>query len=353
MSLQTVLEGISREHRLPFLRKAFRPERQDVAEALIGELEPKLRNGSDFYRKEERSEFNEVVGTLIRQAEESGDTDRANALRFQQITSHFYADDIGTAAKNTGSPELVERTIEHYRGQYFNKAEMVINLLEHLGRKDEAREYSLEAAEALRRTNGGITASKIYLGFGMNQEAVEVRLDNKRFDEVIKLAQEHLGEEELPQLYQRVFDAAEGEGYDNGFPVKVRIAKLIGDEELERTTKKKYVDFVMAKGKAGYLGLIREAGTEQQLRDMHERIVAFNQQDGFYGCTCGWIRIEPKSLAEAAEEAYQDTQQVKYADFAMKTYEEIGDLPKALEFARVADPKKAEVLEKAVSLIAE
>ena len=29
-------------------------------------------------------------------------------------------------------PELVGRTIEHYKGQYFNKAEMVIHLLEHL-----------------------------------------------------------------------------------------------------------------------------------------------------------------------------------------------------------------------------
>lgn len=351
MTLQTILEGISREQRLPFLRKAFRPERSDVAEALLSELGPRLRNGSDFYNKKERSEFNGIIETLIRNAEVSGDTDKANALRFQQITSHFYADDIEAAAKSTENPELIERTIEHYRGQHFNKAEMVINLLGHLGRTDEVREYSLEAAEALRSINGGITASDIYLRLGMTEEAVEVRLGNNTFDEAIKFAQEHLDKEKLPALYQRVFEAAKGKGYDQGFPVQIRAAKLLGDSELEKTTKRRYVDFVMAKEETGYLSLIREAGTPEQLEQMHERIVAFNQQSGFYG-VCGWISIPPQDLAKAAEDAYQDTQEIKYASIAMETYEGIGNFHKALEFARVADPKRVEVLERTVDLIA-
>ena len=351
MSLQIVLEGILEEHRLPFLRKAFRAERQDVAEALLSELESNLRNGSD--QKGERREFNEIIEGLIEQAEKVGNSNRATMLRFQHITSYFFADDIGSAAKRSKNPELVEKTINHYRGQYFNKAEMVISLLEHLGQTDQAQEYSLEAAEALRRTNGGVTAVKIYSSLGMFKEAIEVRLDNNNFDGAIQLAQKHLGEEELPQFYQKVFDIAKEKEYDNGFPVQVRIATLLGDEKLERETKKKYVKLVMAGDKTGYLDLIREVGTEEQLTQMHERVVTFYQQDGFYGFTNRWIRIEPKDLAEAAEKAFQDTQQVKYAGIAMNTYEKIGNLPKALEFARIADYKKAEVLEKAVSLITE
>ena len=354
MSLQTVLEELPKELRLPFLRKAYRSERQDVAEALLSELKENPRRGPDCYK-----EFDQIIGTLIRQAKKSGDTKRESDLEFRRITSCFYTSNhtgnIEAAAKKNGNPDLISRVIDHYRQDHWCNWEMVMNLLEHLGREGEAREYALEVIQVLdekRKSSlraGGKWANhsvdSIYMRLGMFREAVEVKLDNKDFDEAIRLAQEHLSEEELPQLYQRVFDAAEGEGYENGFPVQVRAAKLLGDEELERTTKKKYVDFVMAKGEGGYLDLIREAGTEQQLRETHERIVAFHQQYDFYR--------PPKSLAKAAGEAYRDTQQVKYAGIALEAYEKIGDLPKTLEFARITDPKKAEVLEMAVSLMME
>ncbi len=342
MDLQAILREVPVEGRLNFLRQAYRPERQDIAEALLSELEPRLRSGRGLTEQNERKEFDGIIKNLIIQAEESQNTERANALRFKQITSYFYANDIESAAKETRIPELVGRTIEHYKGQYFNKAEMVIHLLEHLGRKDEAKKYSLEAAEALRKTNSGHVSSQIYLRFGMNKEAIEVRLDNKDFDEAITLAQEHLSEEELPQFYRRVFKAAERKGYDNGFPVQVKIAKLLGDKELERTTKKEYVDWVMTKREAGYLDLIREVGTEKQLREMHEMIVAFYQLD----------KRKPESLAKAAEEAYNDTAEKKYATLTSGAYEKYGNFPKALEFARISDPQRVPFLTQAAELVA-
>ncbi|MFH0700831.1 MAG: hypothetical protein V2A62_00175 [Candidatus Woesearchaeota archaeon] len=342
MDLQTILAEMLPEGRLTFLRQAYRPERQDVAEAILKELEPKLRNGSDFYKSSERAEFNGIIATQIRQAEEFKDTERVKRLQFQQITSYFYANDIESAAKSNGNIELVEKVIENYRAQYFNKAEMVISLLEHLGRKDEAREYSLEAAQALRKTGSGYTASNIYLRLGMSKEAIEVRLDNNDFDEAIKLAQEHLSEEELPPFYRRVFKAAKGKGYENGFPVQVKIAKLLKNKKLERTTKKEYVDWIMTKREAGYLDLIREVGTKKQLRDMHEIIVAFYQLD----------KRKPESLAKAAEEAYNDTAEKKYATLASGAYEKYGNFPKALEFARISNPQRIPFLAQAAELVA-
>ncbi len=358
MSLQTILEEMPKELKLPFLRNAYRPERTDVAEALLGELKIRLINGSDFYRKDDRTEFNRVITALIRNADGSGDAKKADELRFRWITSHFYASDIELAAKSTENTGLIAKTIEHYREKYLNKAEMVINLLNHVGRHEEARKYSLEAAEALKTSNGGGTAVKIYSDLGMFKEAIEVKLDNEDFDGAIKLAQEHLREEELPPFYRRVFNASKGKGYDDGFPFQVKAAGLLGDKSLEMATKKAYADWVMTAtdncegDKIGYLGLLREAGTKEQLRQMHERIIAFYQQEYF---TSKWFLREKKvqinQLAQAAEEAYSDTRETRYARIAMETYEKIGDFPKALEFSRIADPKKVHLLEEVVALL--
>lgn len=357
MSLQTVLEGVAREQRLPLLRKAYRPERHDVAEALLNELEPRLRGNSDFFERDERREFNSIIETLMRQAKEAGDTERVRALGLRYVTSHFYAEDIESAAKSSEDQELIEKVIETYREKYFNKAEMVINLLEHLGRKEEAKAYSLEAAQALRRINGGHGAIQIYLRLGLNKEVIEVELDNKNFEQAINLAQKDLSAEELPLFYKRVFAVAEGEGYDHGFPVQVKVTKLLGDEELERTTKKRYVDWIMGQpDKTGYLSLVREVGTKEQLRELHKRIVAFYQQGyiEWEGCSgeTHFQRLRPEELAQAAEEAYQDTQQIEYATIALKVCEQTGNFPKALEFARLVDPQKATILEEAVGLMA-
>ncbi len=364
MSLQTILEGMPDESKLSFLRKAYLPERTDVAEALLGELEIKLRAGSDFYRKDDRTEFNRVITTLIRNADESGDRNKAAELRFQWITSHFFARDIELAAKSTENPVLIEKTIEHYRKEYFNKAEMVINLLNHVGRHEEAREYSLEAAKALRTSNSSIRsfmAVEIYSHLGMFKEAIEVQLDNQDFNEAIKFAQEHLREEELPPFYRRVFNASKGKGYDYGFPFQVKATGLLGDKSLEMATKKAYVDWVMTATddydgeKVGYLDLLREAGTKEQLVEMHRRIVAFYQQGyvGWSGCSgvTHWARLKPKDLAEAAEEAYKDTLQANYAVIAMNAYKKAENFPKALEFARIAEPQKAHLLEEMVALL--
>lgn len=357
MSLQTVLEGVAREQRLPLLWKAYRPERRDVAEALLDELELRLKYGSDFLKRYERREFDGIMETLKRQAKEAGDIERVRALGLRYITSHFYADDIESAAKSSGDQKLIEKVVEMYRGEYFNKAEMVINLLEHLGRKEEARAYSLEAAQTLRRINGGCGAVQIYLRLGMDKEAIEVKFDNKAFEEAIRLAQNYLSTEELPQFYKRVFAAVEGEGYDHGFPFQVKVTKLLGDEELERTTKKRYVDWIMGQpDKTGYLSLVREVGTAEQLRELHKRRVAFYQQGyiEWQGCSgeTHFQRLGPEELAQAAEEAYKDTQQMEYATIALKACEQTGNFLKALEFARLIDSPRAKVLEEAVGLMA-
>lgn len=357
MQLQEILKVLpeNSELRIRFLRQAHRYERYEVTEALLRELELRLKNGSHLYETDERREFDETIGDLIKQAEKAGDRDRATTLRFRQITSYSYAKDIESAAKSSGNPELIRKVIENYRAEYFNKAEMVINLLEHLGRKDEAKEYSLEAAKALRRTNGDYPASHIYLGLKMFKEAIEVKLENKSFDEAIKLAQEHFSEEELPQFYRRVFDAAEEKGYDNGFPVQVKAAKLLSDGELERATKKKYVDWIMGStDKVGYLELIKEAGTLDQLRKAHERVVHFYQRGKWEWLSCGGrkkITLGAEDLAKAAAEAYQDLCDEKYAHIALRAFEEAGDLPKALFYARIVDPGRARTLEEVVVLL--
>ncbi len=356
MSLQTILEGMPKEQKLPFLRKAYLPERQDVAETLANELYLGLRHGA--YKMETRREFEEVMRNLIQQAEVSGDKEKVGQLRLQQITSYFYAHDIESAAKNSGDPELVAKVVEHYRKEYFNKAEMVISLLEYLGRKEEAREYSLEAAKALRECNGGFTSSGIYLSLGMKEEAREVLLENGNFNEAIQLAQESLNAEELPRFYKKVFGLAKGKGYNSGFSVQVKVAKLLGDEKLERTTKKKYVDWIMKESKSGYwagdahLDLIREVGNKEQLRKMHERIIKALQQGFFSLPGIPESGVDRQVLAEAAGEAYKDTGEIKYAKLALETYEKMGEFPRALEFAKIADPKKAKGLEEIVSLLA-
>ncbi len=354
MALQEVLKNIDPLKRFDFLRSAYRPGRTEVTEALLKELEVRLKDCGLPADSSERKEFDAILGDLQREALKAGDTERVRNLKMRQITAHFYSSDIAEAAKSADDPVIMDRVIAAYRGKNWSRWGLVVNLLEHQGKKDAARDYMLEAAQALdikrkaARKHGGKWANhsvdEIYVRLGMRQEALEVRLDNADWSEALALAQELFKDDALSAVYKRIYDADHREEYHQGFPVKVQVARLLNDPALVQKTKADYARW-MANQEVDTISvdMIRKDGTAEQLRQVHARRVDYYQ--GRVGQRVYDRMFMAEDMAVIAAEAYEDTKEKKYAALAEKYFTSSGNFPKMLEYARISDPVKAGVLE--------
>jgi hypothetical protein len=76
---------------------------------------------------------------------------------------------------------------------------------------------------------------------------------------------------------------------------------------------------------------------------MHDRCVAYCQQQKG--------EESQLSLARAAEEAYIDLQEKKYAEIAMNAYAQADEFTKAAEFARITGSDKIRQFEALVKLM--
>ncbi len=358
--LEALLEGRSQETKLSILRNAYTPERVDVAERLIEEL------SKNMCSEEIELELRELIETQINIANASGYSERAKNLKIQYITAHFYSDEIERLAKESNDPEIIDAVISNYKGECWHKGHMIMNLLELLGRKEEAVAYALEAIDALdaerqsSKKNGGILVTHgvddFCVRIGLYDKAVDVLVDNEEFEKAVKLAQKYLSEKKLSPLYKKIYNLADNMRSETRFDVKIAMAELLKDENLIVCAKRGYLDwFVNETEEPGCIGLAREIGTKEQLRTLHERVVAFYEKGWFIGTGFGRsqrIELKVEDLAKAAEEAYTDLSDLKYARVAMDAYNKITDFTNALKYARIiGDQEKIAFFESALSLV--
>ena len=99
MDLETALKTLDRQQRVDFLRNAYRPEREDVADALLAELLPggKLM---DFKHIDGRTQG--IVNEQIKRAHERGDDERVRDLKMRVIVAN--RETIGELAVRSEDP---------------------------------------------------------------------------------------------------------------------------------------------------------------------------------------------------------------------------------------------------------
>ncbi len=365
MSLQQVLDNMPVSFKLPFLRGVINSENEqssDASDLLLNILETDLQMGrGDTPNSRNRIEYNSLIHNKIEVARQVGDQERVNDLIFRLVNSHHYNDSIQNAAIKSNNLVVIERTIDEFKSKDpWRNWDLVMNLMEHLGQSEEAKVYALNAIDKIneRRTRGPKGSWKnhgvdnIYIHLGMYEEAVEIRLDNLDFIEAMNLAEEYLPKDKLPDIYQRSFDGVKGHGYHQGYPIQIIAAEKLGDERLLRRTKEDYINWLINTGKDGRLDLVKEVGTQKQLFNMHSRIVGYhvaelecnfiNSERGMYHLDC---------LFECAQEAYQDTNDKKFASHAMDAAEKLCNFPKALEYAKIVGSDKVSIYEEAVQLM--
>ena len=228
---------------------------------------------------------------------------------------------------------------------YSYVGEVAIYLLNHLGKKREALKVAREAVEVILLTlrrghaQGSYSSHNIAPFLRMldrTDELPAILLENHEFEKAVTVAQKEFEGDTLKEFYRALYATAKNAGYNNGFPVQLEAAELLGDKKLVRGTKRAYLAYRLAKGD-GPVNLAKDVGTRAQLRKAYQQ-----QIDGLLD-SAERQNVSWKELASTAAEAYQRFPDDRYyALQAMEAYVKISDFRNALTFARHANSPDAE-----------
>ncbi len=252
--------------------------------------------------------------------------------------------EIKKAALASTDPDEVLAIIERVKDQFWPFGDIVVKLYEHIGRELDARRYGLEAASALDAMNrtGSYSwlATELYLRFGRWEQALDILLKNGEIDEAIKVAQEHYPVKERPAFYLRAYKETIGKClYHNGFPARMKLLGLLGEDALVRREARNYIGWMLDKRKLLSIDFVKQYGTK------HDLALAYELHIGWYekgwvlsyrsGFACRVPVATPQQTAELCEAAFKDTDETIFAFWAMKVYNKLGNAAKETGYAQI------------------
>ena len=363
MELSDIIKGIPQEQRLEFVRKAYdnHPNRTELYEELIKQLRNTLRESGFSDEKEIRTEIFNAMHEQMRYAKEAGDKAREQKLKLDYVFSFQY-NQILPLIEKWNDAEVAEAVFEKIKPEMtLSAAELASGILEYLDKGEEAKQYLIDFAERFdkatsnRARPGGVTITDVwhvkeaYLRVGKVDRALQVLIEGRDYDAATNLAKKSLPEDEQKKIFRQIYDSAKANrgGYNRNFPIMITTAENMKDKELADKTKKEYVSYIInSTDDAGWIEYVREFGTKEQLVEMHHRIV--NEWVGSLAKRDSWGLT---NLIKSASEAYQDTQDKNYAGILAKAYKKKGDYKMALDYARIADPDEAKLIQAAMELV--